>query len=186
MQLICQSGSNPPDSDIVDRDESVDCLDWCGGTVKNYLKPKMEVRVGSTAKWVLSGTMITTTIVMSACQRPVQDPRLTFLQADTVRITANCSAGNQVDVVVDKWVLRMKKNGDVAFFTTSASGATVELTQKTEAQWPFVEPPPFKGTAKGKNKEKSGDYRYNVRVACATGTGNDSVRVVIDPDIIVN
>ena len=142
--------------------------------------------MGSTAKWVLSGTMITTTIVMSACRRPVEDPRVKFVQADTVTITANCSAGNQVDVVVDKWVLRMKKNGEVAFTTISTSGAAVELTQKTEAEWPFVENPPFKGTGKGRTKEKSGDYRYNVRVACATGTGNDSVRVVIDPDIIVN
>ena len=140
----------------------------------------------SSAKWVISGTMITATIVMSACQRPVEDPRLTFLQADTVTITANCSAVNQVDVVVDKWVLRMKKSGEVAFRTVTTSGAAVELTQKTEAQWPFVEPPPFKGTAKGKTKKENGDYRYNVRVACATGTGNDSARVVIDPDIIVN
>ena len=186
MQLPCPPGNNAPDSDMVDRRECIAAIDCCGGTVDNYLKPKMEVRVGSTAKWVLSGTMITTTIMMSACQRPVEDPRLTFLQTDTVTITANCSAVNQVDVVVNKWVLHMKKNGEVTFNTISTSGAAVELTQKTEAQWPFVEPPPFKGIGKGRTKEKSGDYRYNVRVACATGTGNDSVRVVIDPDIIVN
>ncbi len=146
----------------------------------------MEGRVGSTAKWVLSGTMITTTIVMSACQRPVEDVRMAFKQADTVTVTANCTAGNNVYVVVDKWVLHMKKKGDVTLIPLPTGGAAIEFTEKTAARWPFVESPPFKGNAKGTIKDANGDYRYNVRVACPTGTGNDSVRVVIDPDIIVN
>ncbi len=146
----------------------------------------MEGRVGSTAKWVLSGTMITTTIVMSACQRPVEDVRMAFKLSDTVTVTANCTAGNNVDVVVDKWVLHMKKKGDVTLVARTTGGAAIEFTEKTAAKWPFVESPPFKGNAKGTIKDANGDYRYNVRVACPTGTGNDSVRVVIDPDIIVN
>ena len=152
----------------------------------NYLIPKMEGRVGNRVKWVLCGTMITTTIVMSACQRPVEDPRLLFQQSASLTITANCTAGNQVDVVVDPWVLRMKKKGDVTFVPLTTGGAAIEVTEKTAAQWPFVESPPFKGNAKGTIKDANGDYRYNVRVTCPTGTGNDSVRVVIDPDILVN
>jgi len=125
-------------------------------------------------------------MVMSACQRPAADPRLAYQEAETVTITANCAAGNQVDVVVDKWVLRMKKKGEVTFNPQTTTGAAIEVTQKTAATWPFDETPPLKGNAKGKLKDKNGDYRYNVRVACALGTNGDSVRVVIDPDIIVN
>jgi hypothetical protein len=140
----------------------------------------------STTKWVVSGAMIATMIGISACQRPAEDPRTAFQDSATVTITANCTAGNQVDVVVDKWVLRMKKKGDVTFAAQTTSGAVVALTQKSPEQWPFDEAPPLNGNAKGKIKDKNGDYRYNVRVACAIGTAGDSVRVVIDPDIIVN
>ena len=185
MQLVCQSGNHSPDSDIVDRNESIDRVDWCGGTVDNYLKPKLEGRVGNTAKWVLSGTMITTTIVMSACQRSVQDPRMAFQQSAMVTITANCTAGKQADVKVEPWVLGMKKNSEVTFVARTTSGAVIDVTEKTAEPWPFVEKPPFKGNSRGKTKDKKGIYKYNVQVACYTGT-SDEFRVVIDPDIIVD
>lgn len=140
----------------------------------------------SAMKWVLSGSMIATTIGIAACQRQVEDPRLVFQNSATVTITANCTAGNQVEVAVDQWVLRMKKKGDVTFTVQSTSGAAIAVTQKSPEQWPFDETPPFNGNSKGKIKDKNGDYRYNVRAACAIGTTGDSVRVVIDPDIIVN
>lgn len=139
----------------------------------------------STMKWVVSGAIIATTIGISACQRP-EDPRTAFQTSATVTITANCTQGNQVEVAVDQWVLRMKKKGEVTFVAQSTSGAAISVTQKTAAQWPFDEAPPFGGNAKGKIKDKNGDYRYDVRVACSIGTTGDSVRVVIDPDIIVN
>jgi hypothetical protein len=74
----------------------------------------------------------------------------------------------------------------VSFTTQTTTGAVVALTQKAPESWPFDEAPPFAGKATGKIKDKSGVYRYNVRVACAIGASGDSVRVVIDPDIIVN
>lgn len=140
----------------------------------------------STVKWAVSGSMIAATVLASACQRAVDDPRTAFQTAATVTMTAECTAGNQIDVKVDQWVLRMKKKGDVSFVTQTTSGASVAVTQKTPEQWPFEETPPFNGNGKGKIKDKNGDYHYNVRVACAIGTSGDSVRVVIDPDIIVN
>ena len=138
-------------------------------------------------QWVVSGAVVAATMMVSACQRPAEDPRVAFQQSATVNITANCTAGNQVDVVVDPWVLRMKKKGDVSFNTITTSGAVIELTEKSADKWPFDQSPPFKGSSKGnKIKDKKGDYRYNVRIACAVGTTGDSVRVVIDPDIFVD
>ncbi len=139
-----------------------------------------------TLHWVCTGTIATAALLMSACQQPAADSRLSYKTAETVTITANCTTGNQVGVVVDKWVLRMKKKGDVSFNMQTTTGAVVELSQKEAASWPFDEASPLKGNAKGKIKDKNGEYRYNVRVACAIGTSGDSVRVVIDPDIIVN
>lgn len=139
-----------------------------------------------TMQWVLSGSMIATTVGLSACQRPAEDPRVASKLADTVTITANCATGNQIDVKVDKWVLRMKKKGDVTFAPVSTTGAAISVTQQSPALWPFDEAPPLRGNAKGKIKNRDGDYRYDVRVACSIGTTGDSVRVVIDPDIIVN
>ncbi len=139
-----------------------------------------------TVKWVCCGTIATAAMLMSACQRQSADPRLKFRTSATVTITADCTTGNQVDVGVDNWVLRMKKRGDVTFRTQTTTGASVEITQKTPASWPFDEAPPFTGNAKGKIKDKQGDFRYNVRVACAAGASGDSVRVMIDPDIIVD
>ncbi len=135
---------------------------------------------------ISAGIFATAAVAMSACRKPAADPRTEFQNQETVTISANCAAGNQVDVVVDKWVLRMKKKGDVTFNMQSTTGAAFELTQKTPESWPFDEAPPFKGRAKGTIKNKNGDYRYNIRVACAIGASGDSVRVVIDPDIIVN
>jgi len=137
-------------------------------------------------KWIVTGAIATTAVAMSACQKIAVDPRTEFQTQETVTITANCAAGNQVDVVVDKWVLRMKKGGDMTFDLQTTSGAAFELTQKTPESWPFDEAPPFTGKARGKVKDKKGDYRYNIRLACAIGASGDSVRVVIDPDIIVN
>lgn len=140
----------------------------------------------SAMKWVLSGSMIATAIGISACQRQVEDPRLASKLTDTVTVTANCAAGNQIDVKVDKWVLRMKKKGDVLFVPVSSTGAAISITQQTPELWPFDQTPPLSGNGSGKIKDKDGDYRYDVRVACSIGTTGDSVRVVIDPDIIVN
>jgi len=145
-----------------------------------------EVYVRHTLQCVFTGTIAAAVVAMSACKQPAADPRVEFRNQETVTITANCAAGNQVDVVVDKWVLRMKKEGDVTFNMQTTTGAAFELTQKTAESWPFDEASPVKGNAKTKIKNKNGDYRYNVRLACAIGASGDSVRVVIDPDIIVN
>ncbi|QJR35803.1 hypothetical protein [Gemmatimonas groenlandica] len=112
--------------------------------------------------------------------------RIASKMADTVTITANCTNGQQIDVKVDKWVLYMKKQGEVVFVPLSTTGAAISVTQQSPALWPFDQTPPLNGNGKGKIKNRDGDYRYDVRVACSNGTTGDSVRVVIDPDIIVN
>ena len=144
----------------------------------------MEVRVRKTMQGVRSGIIITASMAMSACQKPVADSRITSKLADTVTITANCAAGNQIDVKVNKWVLYMKKRGEVVFIPVSTAGAAISVTQQSPALWPFDQTPPLSGNGKIKNTD--GDYRYDVRVACSIGATGDSVRAVIDPDIIVN
>jgi hypothetical protein len=104
---------------------------------------------------------------------------------ETVTVTAACNAANQIDVAVDKWEIYMKKKGTVTFELKPSSGASLELTAKSDSLWPFDEAPPFKQNGKGKIKDKKATYQYNIRVACAL-PGGDSARVVIDPDIFVD
>jgi hypothetical protein len=137
--------------------------------------------VRTDAKWGMRGLMAV--VVLGACGG---DPQTRFQQSETVTVTASCGAGNQIDVDVDKWVIRIKKKGEVTFAPVVSGGASVEITAKQDSTtWPFDERPPFNGGGRGKAKDKNGTYHYNVRVACPLPTG-DSSRVVIDPDVIVN
>lgn len=114
---------------------------------------------------------------------------------ETVTVTANCTAGNQIDVAVDKWLIGVKKNGEVTFLLTSASSPAPDVTvlEKSTGQWPFIDRTPIKpgngkgngpGGGKGKAKADTGTYQYNLRVVC--GTGPAARIVVIDPDIFVD
>jgi hypothetical protein len=128
---------------------------------------------------------------------PQQGRVIASKTSETVTVTANCMAGNQIDVAVDKWVIDVKKNSEVTFVLSSTSrpAPTVTVVPKSAADWPFTDGALLRpgkgggkgpGNGKGKVKGANGKYHYNLRVACSVGTGKDSTRVVIDPDIFVD
>lgn len=132
--------------------------------------------------------------VMVACDRGEQaaapQPFERVVKAkdkETVTITANCAANNQIDVALSSWVVDIKKKGEVTFAVVSSStpAPVVTIEQKTADQWPFDQPSPFSpgngnGDAKGNAKDKTGKFQYNLRVVCG------SQSVLIDPDIFVD
>lgn len=142
---------------------------------------------------------ITAVVALAACNSggraapPASDREIKAKNADTITVTANCAAANQIDVDVNKWVVDMKPNGVVTFVvdTASSDDAVVTIEQKTPDQWPFADAPPFnpgKGSANGpkggKAKAAKGEYHYNLRVVC--GAAPNTRTVLIDPDIFVD
>jgi hypothetical protein len=143
--------------------------------------------------------VLAATVTMAACKaggraEPLASDRdIKAKKYDTVTVTANCAAANQIDVDVNKWVVDMKPNGEVTFVVdaTSSDDAVVTIEQKTPDQWPFEDGPPFnpgKGSANGpkggKAKAAKGEYHYNLRVVC--GAAPNTRTVLIDPDIFVD
>lgn len=141
----------------------------------------------STTKWIASAMAFAA--FTTACSRDAAS----FSQDVTIKMTANCTGPNEIFVDVDKWQAELNRNGDVTFdvSSTSTPAAVVTIAPKPTDPWPFQDPKAFRPKSgdnkrKAKNPNRKTTYYYNLHVACATGTGTDSTRVVIDPDIIVN
>jgi hypothetical protein len=120
-----------------------------------------------------------------------------YFKAESKNMALGILNEQQIDVAVDKWVIDVKKNSEVTFVLSSTSrpAPTVTVVPQSAADWTFTDGAllrPCKGggkghvNGKGKVKGANGKYHYNLRVACSVGTGKDSTRVVIDPDIFVD
>lgn len=138
--------------------------------------------------------------VLAGCGRGQQEGRLVVSKTqDTLNITAYCTADNQVHVGLDKWVVDIKKQGDIDWVllpvpTTPAGNvlATVDIQPKLAGgdNWAFDDPPPINPNAnsptrkKVKNIPNKKTFQYLMNVSCTVnGVTN---RVIIDPDIIVD
>ena len=96
---------------------------------------------------------------------------------------------------VDNWEAKVAKADTNAIFRIKqgAHVATISITPKDSATWPFSDPLPYTVssgadfTLKNKNGKSSGKPAgYTITATCKDPSGPSTHKVVIDPDMIVD
>ena len=109
-----------------------------------------------------------------------------------VLINFNCDNTGGATVTVRPWRVRLNSKAEQIEWSLVPSGiASVEISPKLVARWPFIAPPPLIVTAAkpGIGKDippavPAGTYKYNITGVCVR-TGAPPDTVIIDPDMII-
>lgn len=136
---------------------------------------------------VIAGTM-----ALPACSPPDPvDSQLT----QAVSIAASCENG-ALEFKLSPWI-RHVEEGDAIDWTMAVTAGTVTeffVEPVNPGKWPYVNTGKMRGTpnlpaqAKGMKKGAASPdpYRYKVQFECQPSGGGAPLRVVIDPDVVVD
>jgi hypothetical protein len=108
-----------------------------------------------------------------------------------VRVTITCTRV-LVNVTVGGWVVHQDPSGQVRLhLVAGANVASINVTPKDAASWPFTPAPPYDVPSGGQQiltvnaGARPGTYKYNIVGTCTPTTG-PAHSVTIDPDIVVD
>jgi hypothetical protein len=137
-----------------------------------------------------SGTLLLcvgVVVAAAAWREPENQPTIR-----KVLIRFSCDTDGGATVTVKPWRVRLNSKAEQIEWSLVPSGlATVEISPKTVARWPFVASPPIVVTASkpGLGKDipptvPAGTYKYNITGVCPR-SGAPADTVIIDPDMII-
>lgn len=109
----------------------------------------------------------------------------------SVNVDARCTGGQNTQVTVSPWNLRINQGDDVQWtLNASANTTSITITPKNTATWPFATnrgqgTKTTPAASSGMRAGASGRHAYSIQLVCQVGN-NPPDSVLIDPDVIVD